>query len=227
MTHPLDRPIWTSLATRQEGLALGDARARRFDPGYGVFAAAADRSEDSRAALRDLVRAHGEAALVEAEEPDVPPGLTVASRAVLWQMAAVPAELKIVRPSFEVVTLTDDDAAEMLALATLTKPGPFYARTHQLGDFVGVKQDGRLVAMAGERMKPAGFTEVSGVCVHPDQRGRGLAAGLMSLVGEQIVARGEIPFLHVYDHNTPAIAIYEALGYRLRREMAMVVVEAA
>ncbi|MDB5476277.1 MAG: hypothetical protein JWP49_1788 [Phenylobacterium sp.] len=227
MTHPLDRPIWTSLATRQEGLALGDARARRFDPAYGVFAAAADRSEASRAALRDLVRAHGEAALVEAEEPDVPPGLTVASRAVLWQMAAVPTELKIVRPSFEVVTLTDDDAAEMLALATLTKPGPFYARTHQLGDFVGVKQDGRLVAMAGERMKPAGFTEVSGVCVHPDQRGRGLAAGLMSLVAEQIVARGEIPFLHVYDHNTPAIAIYEALGYRLRREMAMVVVEAA
>jgi predicted GNAT family acetyltransferase len=226
MTHPLDRPIWTSLATRQQDLALGDARARRFDPAYGVFAAAADRSEASRAALCDLVRAHGEAALVEAEEPDVPPGLTVASRAICWQMVAGEG-LKIVRPTFEVVALTEADAAEMLALATLTKPGPFYARTHQLGDFVGVKEAGRLVAMAGERMKPSGFTEVSGVCVHPDQRGRGLAAGLMSLVAEKIVARGEIAFLHVYDHNTPAIAIYEALGYRLRREMVMVMVEAA
>jgi predicted GNAT family acetyltransferase len=225
MTHPLDRPIWTSLATRQGDLALGDARARRFDPAYGLFAAAADRSPASRAALCDLVRTHGEAALVEAAAPDVPPGLTVVSRAVCWQMIAGEG-LKIVRPSFDVVTLTEDDAAEMLALATLTKPGPFYARTHRLGDFVGVKAAGRLVAMAGERMKPTGFTEVSGVCVHPDHRGHGYAAGLMSLVAEKIAARGEVAFLHVYDHNTPAIAIYEALGYRLRREMAMVVVEA-
>jgi predicted GNAT family acetyltransferase len=227
MTHPLDRPIWTSLATRQQPLGFGDDRARRFDPAYGVFAAACDRSEAARTALTDLVRTHGVAALVEADEPDVPAGLTVASRAVLWQMAADPAELKIVTPDFEVVALTDDDAAEMLALATLTKPGPFYARTHQLGDFVGVKLDGVLAAMAGERMKPTGFTEVSGVCVHPDHRGRGYAAGLMSLVAKEILARSETPFLHVYDHNTAAIAIYEALGYRLRRKMTMLMVEAA
>jgi len=80
--------------------------------------------------------------------------------------------------------------------------------------------------MAGERMKPDGFTEVSGVCVHPDHRGHRYAAGLMSVVAERIVARGETPFLHVYDHNVPAIAIYEALGYRLRRTMAMVTVRA-
>jgi hypothetical protein len=226
MTHPLDRPIWTSLATRQQPLGFGDARARRFDPAYGVFAAAADRTARSRAALADLVRQHGTAALVEAEEPDVPEGLNVASRAVLWQMAADPAELEIVTPDFAYQPLTDADGPQMLALATLTKPGPFYARTHQLGDFVGVKRDGVLIAMAGERMKPDGFTEVSGVCVHPDARGHGYAAGLMSVVAERILARGETPFLHVYDHNTPAIAIYERLGYRLRREMTMLMVEA-
>jgi predicted GNAT family acetyltransferase len=224
MSHPLDRPIWASLTTRQADLALGDARALRLRPEYGVFAAAADRSAESRAALRDLIGAHGEAALVEAEAPDVPPGVSVTSEAVCWQMVA--EDLKIVRPEFDVTALTDDDAAEMLALATLTRPGPFFARTHQLGDFVGVKRDGVLVAMAGERMKPDGFTEVSGVCVHPDHRGHGYAAGLMSLVAEKIVARGETPFLHVYDHNTPAIAIYEALGYRLRREMQMLMVQA-
>ncbi|MEI9963878.1 MAG: GNAT family N-acetyltransferase [Caulobacteraceae bacterium] len=105
----------------------------------------------------------------------------------------------------------------MLALATLTQPGPFFARTHQLGDFIGVKQEGRLVAMAGERMRPTGFTEVSGVCTHPDWRGRGYAAGLMRLVAARILARGETPFLHVYASNTGAIALYEALGFRLRR----------
>src|SRR5665213_28195 len=221
MTHPLDRPIWTSLATRQQALGFGDERARRFDPAYSLFAAAADRSAESRAALTDLVREHGVAALVEADEPDMPEGLAVASRAVLWQMAADPAELKIVTPTFAYEPLTDADGPQMLALATLTKPGPFFARTHQLGDFVGVKRGGVLSAMAGERMKPDGFTEVSGVCAHPDHRGHGYAAGLMSIVAERILARGEAPFLHVYDHNTAAIAIYERLGYRLRREMTM------
>jgi len=225
VSHPLDRPIWASLTTRQAGLALGDDRARRFQPDYGVFAAAVDRSADSRTALRELLAAYGEAALVEAEEPDVPDGVTVTSRAICWQMIAEAPE--IVAADFEAAALTEADAAEMLALATLTRPGPFFARTHQLGDFVGVKRDGRLIAMAGERMKPAGFTEVSGVCVHPDHRGHGYAAGLMSLVAGAILARGEIPFLHVYDHNRPAIAIYEALGYRLRREMVMLMVEAA
>lgn len=226
MTHPLDRPIWTSLATRQGHLALGDERARRFEPELGFFAAAADTSPESQAALCDLVRDHGPAGLVEAEPPEVPEGLSVVDRAVCWQMVATD-QLKIVRPTFEVTPLTDEDGPEMLALATLTKPGPFYSRTHQLGDFVGVKREGALIAMAGERMKPTGFTEVSGVCVHPDHRGHGYAAGLMSLVAEKILARGETPFLHVYDHNTPAIGIYEALGYRLRREMKLVLVEAA
>ena len=225
MTHPLDRPIWTSLATRQQPLGFGDERARRFEPAYAAFAAAADRSDTSRAALTDLVRAHGEAFLVEAEEPDVPDGLRVTNRAVCWQMVAG-EDLKFAPCNFEVVPLTDADGPEMLALATLTRPGPFYSRTHQLGDFVGVKEGGALIAMAGERMKPTGFTEVSGVCVHPDHRGRGYAAGLMSLVAEKIVRRGETPFLHVYDHNTPAIAIYEALGYRLRAEMTLLAVEA-
>jgi len=227
MTHPLDRPIWTSLATRQQPLGFGDDRARRFDPVYGLFAAAADRSDESRRALTDLVRDHGPAGLVEADEPDVPASLSVVSRAVVWQMTADPAALKIVRPDFDYEPLTDADGPQMLALATLTKPGPFFARTHQLGDFVGVKRDGLLLAMAGERMKPDGFTEVSGVCVHPDARGHGYAAGLMSVVAERILARGETPFLHVYDHNAPGIAIYERLGYRLRREMTMLVVEPA
>jgi predicted GNAT family acetyltransferase len=110
----------------------------------------------------------------------------------------------------------------MFDLARLTQPGPFFGRTHRLGDFVGVKTAaGRLAALAGERMRLPGFTEVSGVCTHPDHRGHGYAAALTSLVAGRIEARGETPFLHVFAHNTGAIRIYEALGYRIRCEMKL------
>jgi len=152
----------------------------------------------------------------------VPSGLAVASEALCHQMIA-PALTPGAEPAFEVVPLTEDDAPQMFALAMLTKPGPYFARTHRLGDFVGVKEDGRLIAMAGERMRPTGFTEVSGVCTHPDARGRGYAGGLMRLVAGRIVARGETPILHVYAHNTGAIGLYETLGFTLRREVTMTV----
>jgi predicted GNAT family acetyltransferase len=224
--HPLDRPVWAALKGRQAGIALGDARALRFAPDYGLFAAAADGSAGSLAALAALVPARGGVALVEAEAPPAVPG-TAAETRHLWQMAAgrlTPAEA----PDGAILDLAEADAPQMLALATLTAPGPFFARTHQLGDFVGVKTaDGTLIAMAGERMKPDGFTEVSGVCTHPDHRGRGHAGALMRVVAGRILARGETPFLHSYAHNKGAIALYESLGFSLRREMTMTMLSRA
>lgn len=226
MEHPLDRPIWSALATRQAGLALGDARALRFAPDYGLFAAAADRSEASLAALAALVPADGQVALVEAQTPAAVPGTVIVSTAVIRQMAA-PAIIAAPEPDFAIIDLTEADAPQMLALATETRPGPFFARTHQLGDFVGVKAGGRLVAMAGERMKPEGYTEVSGVCTDPGHRGRGYAAALMRVVARRILARGETPFLHSYAHNIGAIGLYESLGFTLRSEMTMQVLARA
>ena len=219
--HPLDRPVWNALTSRQAKLARGDACAWRLDSAYGPFAAAADDTPASLVALARLVLPDDPLWLVEAEAMRLPPGVTVARRAALNQMVApviAPAS-----PAFAIVRLSEADATDMLALATLTEPGPFRSRTHALGDFVGVKIDGRLVAMAGERMKPTGFTEVSGVCTHPDFRGRGYAGGLMRAVAERILARGETPFLHVYPHNEGAIALYEALGFRLRRAVTMTI----
>jgi predicted GNAT family acetyltransferase len=213
MKHPLDRPAWSALTTRQAHLARGDDRALRFDPDYGLFAAAANDNADATAALAALVPESGAIGLVEAGDMPWPSGLAVKD-AICNQMVAdhiVPAA-----PKFSITSLGDDDADEMLALAALTQPGPFFRKTHRLGEFIGVKQDGKLVAMAGERMKPAGFTEVSGVCTHPDHRGKGYAGGLMRIVGERILARGETPFLHVYADNAGAIALYETLGFRFR-----------
>ena len=219
MAHPLDRPVWSALATRQAKLGLGEGPARRFAPDYGPFGAALDGSAESWAALQALAR-DGGLALVEAHPEPAPAGVVFAQEAALVQMAM--GELAS-GPAVEVeiVALGEADAPEMRALAELTTPGPFSSRTHQLGDFVGVKHEGRLVAMAGERMKPEGFTEVSGVCTHPDWRGRGYAAALTRVVAGRILARGETPFLHSYADNTGAIGLYETLGFRLRSPMTM------
>jgi len=217
--HPLDRPAWHALTTRQAHLAQGDAHAWRFAPEYGVFAAAADENFESQSALIALTPPEGAIALVETGPVAPPPGLTLRMQPMIHQMIAtdfMPGE-----PDLDIVPLGDADAPEMLALATLTEPGPFFARTHQLGDFIGVKRDGRLIAMAGERMKVPGFTEVSAVCTHPDHRGHGYAGKLTRIVASRIAARGEMPFLHVYPHNKGAIALYEAMGFTLRREMVL------
>jgi predicted GNAT family acetyltransferase len=220
MDHPLDRPVWSALATRQKALALGGDAALRFAPQYGPFGALRDGAPESWAALTALAPFGDGLGIVEAHPDPAPAGVTVLQEAELVQMVLerlTPGP----EPEFEIVDLGEADAPEMRALAELTRPGPFSTATHRLGDFIGVKQDGRLAAMAGERMKPAGFTEVSGVCTHPDWRGHGYAAALSRRVAGRILARGETPFLHAYATNTAAIGLYETLGFRLRSRMTM------
>lgn len=209
----LDRPVWSALTTRWAPLAEGDARAWRLGRDYGVFGAAADRSPESLAALAALVPEDGELWTVEREDWPAPPGTRYLRRADCVQMACdalTPAD----PPSFEIVDLTEGDAPAMYDLARLTQPGPYVAHTNRLGDFIGVKQGGQLIAMAGERMKMPGLSEVSGVCTHPDHRGKGYAGALMRVVAERMIARGETPWLHAYATNTGAIALYESLGFR-------------
>ena len=217
--HPLDRPVWNALTTRQQRFAVGNAHAMRFDGAFGVFAAMADTSIDCRTALAALVVEHGPVAVVEAEPPPPIAGLETKTHLV-WQMMLTRLS-DSAPPPYAIVPLTNADGPEMLALATLTKPGPFFARTHELGAFVGVRHEGVLVAMAGERMKPDGFTEVSGVCTAPDYRGRGYGGALIRAIAGQVLARGETPFLHAYAHNEGAINLYHALGFTLRREITM------
>ncbi len=213
----LDRPVWSALTTRQAAISIGGPLATRMSADIGIFAAPADFAQASLAALADLVPPGGEIALIEAEEPPPPLGLIVSRRAPAWQMiarAVTPGE-----PGFAVCELTDADVPEMLALTALTEPGPFFARTNSLGRFVGVKKDGALVAMAGRRLSMPGHVEVSGVCTHPGYRGNGYAAGLMRIVARSILAEGDIPILHAFASNRGATALYETLGFTLRREM--------
>jgi predicted GNAT family acetyltransferase len=139
------------------------------------------------------------------------------------QMIGTPVEAPT--NGVEIVTLGIDDVPAMIELTELTKPGPFYARTHELGTFLGIRVDGQLVAMAGERMKPAQYTEMTAVCVHPSHRGRGYGQMLLSAVSRQIVSRGEIPFLHVFTSNHSAIALYRRQGMEIRRRLHVTVLK--
>ena len=138
-------------------------------------------------------------------------------------MIGVPA--KVSSGAADIVTLGADDVPAMLELTKLTNPGPFALRTHELGTFLGIRNDGQLVAMAGERMKPANYTEITAVCVHPSCRGRGYAQMLLAAVSRQILARGEIPFLHVFSHNKSAIALYRRQGMEIRRRLHVTVLQ--
>jgi predicted GNAT family acetyltransferase len=225
MTHPLDRPIWSALTTRQADIAESAGTAVRLKPDYGVFAAAANASAEARAMLTRL-RCDAEGLwCLEANEVAPPAGMVVHHTAPCVQMIA--DHVLAAKPSFEVERLGDADAPEMFALARLTEPGPFFEHTHRMGRFIGVREKGRLVAMAGERLRPEGYTEVSGVCTHPDFRGRGFAGGLMRIVAAHILERGETPFLHSYASNRGAIALYETLGFRFRSAIILSVLVAS
>ncbi|MEZ4429743.1 MAG: GNAT family N-acetyltransferase [Nannocystaceae bacterium] len=223
--HVLDRPVWTSLATEHARFALGDDRARRLAPALGPFAAARDDDPESLAALSALASVDGPLVLLQADPIALPPRLAAAMTAEGVQM--IYAERVAPRaPAIDVPLerLTAADAPAMVALAAMTKPGPFALRTHELGDFWGARERGQLIAMAGERLRQDGFTEVSGVCTHPDARGRGLARLLSTRVTAQILARGDTPYLHAYAANAAAIGLYESLGYRLRAQVHVAVV---
>jgi predicted GNAT family acetyltransferase len=219
--HPLDRPIWASLTTHHARSSEGNALARRFARDINLFASTRDDSPQAIAALADLVKPEESVFLLQVPKIAIPPGLVEVKAAKGVQMVATRSiELETRR---DILTLTDEDAPEMLELATLTEPGPFLARTHTMGTFLGIRIGPRLAAMAGERMRFPGYTEVSGVCTHPDFRGRGLARCLSAAVVAGIEARGDQAFLHAWQTNHSAISLYEGLGFKVRTEVNVAV----
>jgi len=220
---PLDYPIWTALTTRQSALAEGGALARRYPVAMTPFAGLADQSAESFAALGALMSASDIAVLFTPDAVVAPDAYKILLAETGEQMMGTPADTPA--RDVEIVTLGADDVPAMMELTALTKPGPFSLRTHELGTFLGIRVDGKLAAMAGERMKPGNFTEITAVCVHPDHRGRGFGQMLLSAVSRQIVARGEIPFLHVFSSNASAIALYRRQGMEIRRRLHVTVLQ--
>lgn len=221
--NALDRPVWASLTGAHAHLALGEGRARRYRPDVNRFVAGPDEELETLAAMAALAEPGDPVLVVQAAAiPDLP-GVSLVLRRAAVQMVhdGAPPD----SDDLEIVRLAETDAPDMLALAALTNPGPFRERTHLMGDFFGVRRQGRLAAMAGQRMRPPGHIELSGVCTHPDFRGEGLATRLSAYVTWAILDRGETPFLHAWKDNLGAIALYEKLGYRIRCEIDVAMFE--
>jgi predicted GNAT family acetyltransferase len=216
--HSLERPVWASLSTYHACLSEGDALARRFAREVNVFASACDDTAAALAALAALVRPGESVFLLQVPAIVIPSSLVAIKEAKGVQMVAT-RSIAFEATSGDVLKLGEADAADMLALARLTEPGPFLARTHVMGTFLGIRIDGRLVAMAGERMRSPGYTEISGVCTHPEFRGRGLARRLSAAVAVGIAARGDQAFLHAWKTNHSAISLYAGLGFKVRTEV--------
>ncbi|CAM2191844.1 GCN5 family acetyltransferase [Paraburkholderia kururiensis] len=212
----LDHPVWSALTTKQAHLGQGGALARRYHPDVAPFAALAAETTSAYQALHQLLRPDEQVAVLSVEPIGPVNEFQATHVGVIHQMIALHREAGKT-DNEEVVRLGRADANDMLELARKTKPGPFGKRTVAMGNYIGIRAQGRLVAMAGERMHIDGYVEISAVCVDDDQRGKGYARRLVQVLQQEIGQRGETPFLHVFSDNISAIQLYERLGFQLRR----------
>ncbi|HEY0264709.1 MAG TPA: GNAT family N-acetyltransferase [Granulicella sp.] len=221
----LDNPIWNALTTNHAAIALGAGigqdRARRYPSEIGPLSALREPTPAAYEDLATITPAGDVAVLFLEEKSALPAGWELLRDGTLIQMIC-PTAPEPPEADSPLLPLTPQDYPEMLELATLTEPGPFRERTADLGGFLGVRIDGRLAAMAGQRLSLEGFAEISAVCTHPDVRGRGCAQALVAHVARNIHASGRIPFLTSYDHNLGAIHVYKRLGFVARRRFYLV-----
>jgi ribosomal protein S18 acetylase RimI-like enzyme len=222
----LDNPVWHALTGPQAAFSEGSSLALRYQGDVSVFAALPDEvGPDAWLALANLVGPGGAAPLFRPAEVALPGDWEITVQMSSLQMVATET---IGEPDDAFVPLGDPDVDEMLALVARTSPGPFARRTVELGTYLGWRPepDGRLVAMAGERVHPNGYTELSAVCTDADARKRGIATRLIRAVAAGIEARGETPILHVLAENHSAIRVYEALGFATRAAFETIIVRA-
>jgi len=219
--HPLDDPVRSALEGADARFAERGDDALRYGTAYSVFASG------SWDGIARLVGPGGRTVLAGPTTP-LPASWTELMRISGFQMTGedIAADLDAAAGDGEVVPLGADHADAMADLVARTEPGPWAPRTWELGGYRGILVDGALVAMAGERMHADGFTEISAVCTDPAHRGRGLANRVVRAVAAGIAARGDIPFLHVAGTNAGAFALYERLGFRVRRPIDFVVATA-
>ena len=225
--HVLDNPAWSALTgpQRSHGEVVGDVA--RYRPEVSLFGAFSGPPGPRQwTEMAELVGAGG-VIITIGQTASPPEGWTVLFDGEGVQMTGEHVEVarKIdLAEGIDVVRMGADDVADMLELVALTRPGPFAVGTWELGGYVGIRGRGRgrLVAMAGERMRPVGWAEISAVGTHPDHRRQGLGEHLVRVVASGIVARGERPMLHASTANTSAIRLYEAMGFTVRRTVRFV-----
>lgn len=220
LQRALDNPFWSSLTTGHAHFALGGTLARRYPADISPIAGLAAPDPANIAALEALVDVGDDMATVARSMPRLPAHWEILYESRLTQMMRS-ERTPLPESDVDASTLGPADVPEMLALVELTKPGPFRPRTIELGTYIGLRQSGRLVAMAGERLWIDAFREVSAVCTHPDVQRRGYARALITRVVNAMMRAGQTPILHVESANKRAIELYLALGFARRAELSL------
>jgi ribosomal protein S18 acetylase RimI-like enzyme len=221
--HVLDNPVLASLAGPHAHFAERRGRVLRYRLGVAPWLALPDEPDEQDWADLAALAGPGAGIPLAGFTGELPDGWEVTHRIEGVQLVA--GHLATA-PDAEAVRLGPADVPEMLDLVARTRPGPFLPRTVELGTYLGIRRGGALVAMAGERLHPPGWTEISAVCTDPAARGEGLATRLILAVAHGIQERGETPFLHAGAQNTHALRLYESLGFRLRRRTAFLAARA-
>jgi ribosomal protein S18 acetylase RimI-like enzyme len=227
MNHLLDNPIWNAMISHNSHLAQGNDQAKFFPENLSPFVGLATLADEGYQQLYNLLSFEQTAVLISGYKYNFPSNWTVILSDVLFQMTA---ENLIYRKNKghehqEIVFLTTEHVPQMISLTQLANPGPFSERTIEFGHYVGIFKSGELVAMAGKRMHPGNYTEISAVCTHPDHLGNGYGSRLITFVADRIKQEGNTPFLHVRPNNINAISLYKALGFTIRREMNLDVIK--
>jgi ribosomal protein S18 acetylase RimI-like enzyme len=216
--NPLDNPVWHALAGPHRVHAAGRGLALHYPLDITPFSALAEPSMPAYADLAADLPPRTEARLFRPSEESLPQGWEQIDAFPMLQMIASDA------PSADIgrtALLQESNGPAMMELVSAARPGPFGLRTPVLGRYLGVWHEGRLIAMAGERLRVPGHVELSGICVHPDARGKGHAAALTSALMRLALDGGELPFLHVRPDNVAAVGLYRRLGFRVRRELVV------
>jgi ribosomal protein S18 acetylase RimI-like enzyme len=224
--HPLDNVIWKALTTCQAHLGTVRHHAAKFFADVSLLGALAEPSAEAYASLLSILNSGDRVGLfLPTDSAPAAPWKVIVSVPLLQMISENAKVHESNREAAPFVRLGKADVPAMLALTRLTKPGPFGKRTHEMGEYWGIRQNGQLIAMAGERLHLPGYTEVSAVCTHPEHLGHGYATALIHMLLQRIHNRGEQPFLHVLPQNTRAVELYERLGFRKRGLMQYVILE--
>ncbi len=212
---PLDNLGWISLTGNHRHLGIIGEKAAIYDPQVSSFAGLKEESKEAWSELTELAPPGVPLAIgrVLRNPPEKQKGFTIEQRGNAIQMII---EEPIPFKEMEFETLTETDVPQMMELMKLTEATDLMPRTIEMGRYIGLKDDGKLMAMGGERLHSDGYVEISAIGTHPDYRRRGLGKAITATLTNEILMRGELPFLHVWEGNEPAYRLYKKLGYETR-----------